>query len=175
MITQPFRTEGGFAVTIASNTLRFWIFRSTGTSYAYTALNSTVAPVMDEWMHLAMTFDTDGTKDANGNYTGEFKYYINGVLKSTTTELYHPTGYRADTLGMCIGKRGTLYSYSKYDEMAIWNVPLADWQITGLVTQEYSPMTIPSAQVIAADLNNDGVVNLEDFSILAGNWLSSSF
>jgi hypothetical protein len=175
MIVQPFRAEGGFQITIASNTFRFWIFRSTGTGGTYSVINSGISPITDEWMHLAMTFDTDGTTDQYGNYTGEMKYYINGVLQGSSTELYHPTGFRGDTLGMCIGRRGTLTFDGKFDDLAVWDRVLEDWQITGLVSQEYSPMMIPQFQPVAADLNEDGVVDLQDFVILADNWFKSSY
>jgi hypothetical protein len=175
MIVQPFRTEAGFQITIASNTLRFWIFKSTGTGGTYVALNSGVAPVMDEWMHLVMTFDTDGTKDVNGNYSGTLKYYINGVLKGESEQLYHPTGFRGDTLGICIGRRGSLVFDGKLDDLAVWDVVLQDWQLNGLVSGAYGPMTIPAEQPIGSDFNSDGKVNLQDFSILAENWFKSSF
>ncbi|MFI4911636.1 MAG: LamG domain-containing protein [Sedimentisphaeraceae bacterium JB056] len=175
MIVQPFRTEAGFQITIASNTLRFWIFRSTGTGGTYSVVNSGISPTTDEWMHIAMTFDTDGSTDEYGNYYGEMKYYINGILQGTSSELYHPTGFRGDTLGICIGRRGTYTFNGKFDDLAIWDKALGDWQILGLVTEEYSPMTLPAYQVAESDFNADGSVDLLDFSILAENWFKSSY
>ena len=112
MIVSPFRADGGFGVTVAANTIRFWLYWSTGTGVAFDAVNTGVAPTVDEWMHLAMTYDTDGTTDANGNYSGSWKYYINGNLIGSKTQLYHPTGFRGDTLGFCIGSVALLQAQS---------------------------------------------------------------
>ena len=167
-ITRAFNTAGGgFQVTIAANTYRFWTLYNGG----YVAINTGISPVLNAWTHLAMTYKADGGPDIDGNYTGTFKNYINGVLVSETTELYRPQTVN----GLCLGRRGTAPFKGLMDDAVIWDTALEDWQLYGLVSGDYSPMSVPVFQANPADFNADGVVNLEDFSIMADNWFKSSY
>lgn len=142
MITLPNRLEAGFGVTaIAStNVLQFQLYRSEGTKAGYAYFNS-IAVTFGSWYHVAATFDTDGTQDANGNFIGTWKCYVNGELLNTqTSALYHPTGFRGNPGGMHIGKRSALYFNGKYDDFAVFDAALTDVEVNSLANKLCTPV-----------------------------------
>ena len=83
----------------------------------------------NQWTHLVVTYDGGTTGSASGNmstYYSRFKFYANGVLKSTgnTHQNFGYSGSIKDEL-FHAGKKGASTSYirdgGKLDEIAIWN------------------------------------------------------
>ena len=83
----------------------------------------------NQWTHLLVSYDGGTTGSASGNmstYYSRFKFYADGVLKSTsnTHQNFGYSGSIKDELFQ-VGKKGASTSYirdgGKLDEISIWN------------------------------------------------------
>jgi hypothetical protein len=125
----------------------------------------------DEWEHVAMTYEALSGPDANGDYTGTIKCYLNGIFIGSQTD----AKYQADFSNkQCIGRRAGYYLDGKLDEFVIYRKALSESQIYGLATGDYDPVNLPDTE-IEFDINNDGSVNLIDFAEISKYWLKSSY
>lgn len=88
-IVAPTAGRGGFQAYASGGTWRGKINRQDA-AYAYRIIGPVVA---DEWAHIALTFAKSSGPDANGNYTGAFKVYLNGAYVTG----YNPTNYCPNT------------------------------------------------------------------------------
>ncbi len=162
----------GYSIQLVSGEYRFYVNYSAG----YTTIRLLDYVSADNnWVHLAMSYTPYGEPDANGDYIGKVEAYLNGgLVRSIDDVKYKLTGTGADYL--YLGRRASdKFLKGSLDEFAVWDVSLQDWQVAGLATGKYNPLTIPAGLVHEADLNGDGVVNIEDFAILAGNWQKTSY
>lgn len=67
--------RGGFQIYTAGGDWRARLFKQ-DTSYEYRIGPKIVA---DEWTHIAIYFNAASGPDANGNYTGNFRMWVDGV------------------------------------------------------------------------------------------------
>ena len=120
----------------------------------------------DEWNHIVGTYDgttkklyVNGKLEAEVVIAGEFAEEPNPV----SIGCYHrleEDGYTWITERMFSGA---------IDEVRLYNCPLSARQVADLYVEINPNLCI--GDVMATDLNKDCEVNLEDFAILAGQWL----
>jgi hypothetical protein len=101
------------------------------------------------WQHLAATFEVGG----------QLRLYVNGVLQTATQALTDLTPLTA-THPWVIGSErvGSRMMIGAIDDVQIYNTALDQAAISNL------------AHLIPGDVNNDGVANLDDFSVIRDNF-----
>lgn len=125
------------------------------------------AIVMGEWTHVAMTFD--------GNVSGSDNLiiYINGAAvasKVLSSNIPDTTGLDFRIGGNRVDAVTRTYWNSSYFSGGVDDVRLYDNALTAAEIAELA--TPPDRLFNNGDANIDGVVDAEDATILAANWLS---
>ena len=140
-----------------------------GAAY-YQRINSNVAAKLNKWSHFTLTFEPTADKNAAGNYTGTARIYIDGVLAATAANRKFQA---APTANLTVGalSAGSKKYTGAVDELAIYAFTLSDSQVAKLVSTGISPKGIYSEAISTADINEDGVVDLADLSIIIEHWL----
>ncbi|GAG53942.1 unnamed protein product, partial [marine sediment metagenome] len=137
---------------------------ATGESYPKYNVNNDDLE-MDEWTHIAGTF--------NGNTV---KCYINGELKETLDD---PNAWgmtlSQDTNGLAIGNRSD--SDEKpfegvIDDVRVYNYGLSPEEVAHIATDGEGVFAVQSvANIYNEEDPGDRAVNLRDFAVLANDWL----
>ncbi len=111
----------------------------------------------DEWHHVAVVLENDGSVDIS-----ETDVYIDGKLENLSTV----AALAVNTLVESNMKSGVNQPYSvftkgKLDEVKIYSRALSYSEI----------VSIYNSELLSADLVEDGMVDMADFAVLAGEWL----
>ena len=164
MIATMSTIDSGFNVFIDQYSGRF----KGGTYYANYAVDL-IAPVntptLDEWQHIAMTYDvTSGpTVDVTGMYTGTLKMYLNGVLIGTKTDARY---YAVTTADMFIGRRTTSAFAGSMDEIRVYDTTLTPAEVRLLV--DPSGLIAHYSFDDASSVTNDSSGNGNDLTVFSG-------
>lgn len=127
MITTPWSLKDGFNVYIAAGAYRFLTYYdSTLSSYKI----AKAAPSLNEWQHIAMTYEVTSGPDETGTYTGTIKGYVNGMLVATLTGAQYD---RTTSNDMAIGRRSTAAFNGLMDEVYVYSGALTDTEIQTLL------------------------------------------
>jgi len=128
----------------------------------------TASVAMDEWSHVAMTWDADAAED-------RFRLYVNAELAAcapgTTTATIDSTA------GFAIGgyqrENGSTDQFflGGIDEFALYDYALSRGEIAYFAAAGQAHILIPLES--SANLNPDGVINLADYALFALQWLDS--
>lgn len=115
-----------------------------------------------QWVHYAFTKNTQ---------SGVMAIYRNGeMVRQTYGNMLKIANVAPVTncfIG-CLTASGTYAHKGKMDEFMMFNVELSQQEILTLANQ--TQMT--QSSLSPADVNDDGVVNMGDFSMMAGQWLN---
>jgi hypothetical protein len=118
------------------------------------------------WNHYA------AVKDAT---SGLMRIYHNGVIVAQVTDAMDSmegSSAQATVLSMAGFDAGTS-STVKLDDLQIYGYALSHAEIVHLATGGAGPVTQPIEPVFTGyDLNDDGIINLGDFAIMAAQWLT---
>ena len=143
---------------VSEGTLRFWVFDGTG--YLANMYSSAGAFVVDEWTHVAITYD---------NTTQLYTMYVNGDVVASYTGI---SGTHASDLPIQIGRGIGSSDYlfkGKMDEIRIWDRPLSACEISSVAYNEFNG---PEFGLVAyypirdgiAGGNNSQLFMLKDYS-----------
>ncbi|MEZ6088783.1 MAG: LamG-like jellyroll fold domain-containing protein [Pirellulaceae bacterium] len=112
--------------------------------------------VLNEWTHLAISFEANGPADASGAFTGTMRMYVDGVLAAErATGRYIP---RTSTLrDYFIGGGGGGRFQGNVDEIRLWDTNLTELQIQSRMNREVSGT---EANLVAAWSFNEGQGNI---------------
>ncbi|MHC4332466.1 MAG: LamG domain-containing protein, partial [Planctomycetota bacterium] len=131
-----------------------------------THLTATVA--MDEWSHVAMSWDADVAED-------RFQLYVNAELAAAGPGTSTPT--IDSTAGFAIGgyqrENGSTDQFflGGIDEFALYDYALSRGEIAYFAAAGQPHINIPLES--SANLHPDGVINLTDYALFALQWLDS--
>jgi hypothetical protein len=129
----------------------------------------TASVIMDEWSHVAMTWDANATED-------KFRLYVDGELAASAPGT--STSTVDSTAGFTIGgyqrENGTTAQFfvGSIDEFGLYDYALSVQEIAyfaagGQGGQVHVPLEAP------ANLHADDIINLRDFSVFALQWLDN--
>jgi hypothetical protein len=143
---------------VSEGTLRFWVFDGTG--YLANMYSSAGAFVVDEWTHVAITYD---------NTTQLYTMYVNGdvVASYTGTSGTHASNLPIQ-IGRGIGSSDYLFK-GKMDEIRIWDRPLSACELNSVAYNEFNGAEFglvayyPIRDGIAEG-NNSQLFTLKDYS-----------
>jgi hypothetical protein len=128
----------------------------------------TASLTMDQWSHLAMTWDPNAADD-------KFNLYVNGDLAATapgtsTTTLDSTAGF---AIGGYQRENGSTAQFflGSIDEFALYDYALSLQEIAYLANPGQGHVYIPLDS--PANLMEDDVINLKDYAAFAIQWLSS--
>jgi hypothetical protein len=112
---------------VSEGTLRFWVFDGTG--YLANMYSSAGAFVVDEWTHVAITYD---------NTIQLYTMYVNGdvVASYTGTSGTHASNLPIQ-IGRGIGSSDYLFK-GKMDEIRIWDRPLSACELNSVAYNEFN-------------------------------------
>jgi hypothetical protein len=124
--------------------------------------------IMDEWSHVAVTWDADGAGD-------KFKLYVNGELAAGAPGTSTPTidsaagfaigGYQRENGSTAQFFQGGIDEFGLYDyAMSVQEVA---YFATGGQGQTRIPLDTP------ANLHADDIINFRDISVFASQWLET--
>lgn len=128
---------GGYAMLIDNGTYRPYLYAVGSTQ----GVNSGVTAEVGVWSHLVMTYEATSGPDADGNYTGDMKFYVNGVETcSAVAAKYCPTSAFRFGLG-CRGN-GSWFFNGVIDEFAVFSGVLSASEIDYLVSKQATPLNV---------------------------------
>jgi hypothetical protein len=110
-----------------------------------TTRDATTAIPLNEWHHLAITFD---------HSTGELKYYMDGELKASTTSAWDGWG-DASTLTKAGVGDGKFSMNGGYDEVYIYDEVRTQEQIAALMVP--APLDPPTPALLTISIGADTV------------------
>jgi len=128
----------------------------------------TAAVNMDEWSHVAMSWDADAAED-------RFKLYVNAELAAAAPGT--ATATVDSTAGFAIGgyqrENGSTAQFfsGRIDEFALYDYALSRGQIAYFAAAGQAHILIPLES--SANLHHDGVINMADYALFALQWLDS--
>ena len=86
------------------------------------------AIVADQWIHIAMTFDSTSFDSGTGIYTGDAAMYANGILVGTKALTYRPRSNsdpaNNDRFGIGYDGEPTTYFNGAIDDFGVWNAAI---------------------------------------------------
>jgi hypothetical protein len=121
---------------------------------------------VDQWSHVAMTWDADGAED-------KFKLYVNGELAAGAAGTSAAT--LDSTAGFAIGgyqrENGSTAQFflGRIDEFALYDYALSVQEIAHFAAAGQGHIHIPLET--PANLHHDDTIDLKDFSLFALQWL----
>ena len=129
MVVRTNAATSGFTVSMASTEFRFWTMHSAGLYNTW--VGGGVAPKLNQWQHIAMTYEPDGDRDENGDFTGTIRVYMDGVHTNTLAGAkYCPTTW-AD---LNIGYNSAATNYmGAIDDLRVYDEVLSGEDISILV------------------------------------------
>jgi len=128
----------------------------------------TTSVTMDEWSHVAMTWDADAAED-------KFKLYVNGELAAGAPGT--STATIDSTAGFAIGgyqRENTStaqFFLGKIDEFGLYDYALSAQELAYFAAVGQGHIHIPLET--PANLHNDNIINLKDYAVFALQWLDS--
>jgi len=144
-------------------------FRTANGTTQNAAINANGAILLNQWQMFTVTLDTAGSVKIYRDGV-LYKYYNNDGTTVTPTATI-PLPNFVTRVNNYIGKSawGDAYFTGLLDEIRVYNYALTPEQI---VAQYYADSGVAACMTKpAADNNNDCKVTLDDFAILAGQWL----
>lgn len=157
----PLSRRAGFELYAAGGSWRARIWKHDLTS------DVRVGPaiVADEWVHIAIWYNSTDVPDANGNYTGSFRLWVNGEnLGGVNNAEYNAN----DTYDMHLGSKSTADYRGLMDEVKIYDTALSASEIRRLAGQPVAEWTFD----VPGDLGNDtgvGYATPGSFDLLTGS------
>ena len=159
-----FETSETWAISAELTTTDNMLQYSVQAGGASAVKNSGIQPSLDEWHHLALTYD---------EAAGLTRFYIDG--EEVTSALGYPGGDLAATDGFHIGTyRGAddRWFNGMIDDMAVWDRALNQAEIEWLWNEGAGNEVGDSGTQpgLEGDLNGDGFVGSGDLDLVRGNW-----
>jgi len=124
--------------------------------------------IMDEWSHVAMTWDANGTGD-------KFKFYVNGEpaagAPGTSTSTIDSTA--SFTIGGYQRENGSTAQFfqGRIDEFGLYDYALSVQEVAYLATGGQGQIHIPLET--PANLHADDIINFKDVAVFALQWLKT--
>ena len=119
------------------------------------------------WQHVAMTFEALGGPDANGNYTGTIKGYVDGVLVATRTDsMYNPDSAAKFTMSQWTAGYAGLV-----DEVYLFDKALSESEILALIPSKTYSEWVNDYPTLGSDTNRvdnpdgDALDNLHEYAL----------
>ena len=140
----PFSRRAGFELYASGGTWRARVWKHDLTS------DYKVGPaiVVDEWVHIVLWYNSTDVPDGNGNYTGSFRLWVNGVNQGGVNDAEYNAN---DTYDMHLGSKATADYRGLMDEVRIYDTPLAAADIRALANRPVAEWTFDDS----GDLGND--------------------
>ncbi|MBN2843428.1 MAG: hypothetical protein JXM68_10080, partial [Sedimentisphaerales bacterium] len=151
-------TVNDFGTTVLSGKLAF------GVGNPDTTIVSTAAINDDQWHHCVATRD---------HVTGEMAIYVDGEMENYLAN--GPAGTRKAANDLRIGKKrfGTGYLNGAIDAVRMYNYPMNELEVADLYYDYTGKKVCLTSARPANDLNDDCVINIVDFALIAEAWLES--
>jgi hypothetical protein len=171
---------GGYAIYTSATAPKWYAGVYSGPDNGSYKLYKVNGPdiALGQWTHIAFTFSPTGGADIYGGSRGAGILYINGSAFAAGTEMYYRSPANVEKFGL--GFRPNSYAGSWYDgtidEFAVFKGALNETEVNLLAVGAATPLNVLSAldEPIPGDLNNDGSVDMVDFSILAADWMAEA-
>jgi acyl-CoA thioesterase-1 len=138
------------------DTWQFTLWGTGGTTISGTASDF----ALNEWNHLVATFAADGTQNGAGAWRGTLKFFVNGILVGSRTNVYYtPNRDRMLSIGQLTDNPGGgLQFKGGIDEVALYGSALSD----ALVQKHYSIGSSPPVPFEDDADPNIGITRGED-------------
>ncbi len=151
-------TVNDFGTTVLSGKLAF------GVGNPDTTIVSTASINDDQWHHCVATRD---------HVTGEMAIYVDGEMENYLAN--GPAGTRKAANDLRIGKKrfGTGYLNGAIDAVRMYNFPMSEIEVADLYYEYTGKKVCIQSDKPENDLNDDCVINIADFAVIAEAWLES--
>ncbi len=140
----PLSRRGGFELYASGGNWRARLWKHDLTS----DLKVGPAIVVDEWVHIVLWYNSTDVADGNGNYTGSFRLWVNGVNQGGVNNAEYNAN---DTYDMHLGSKSTADYRGLMDEVKIYDTPLSASAIRELAGRPVAQWTFDDP----GDLGND--------------------
>lgn len=155
--TAPSNYPGNFELRLESGTGRLNFLHQTSEAATFSQYNSTINVTPLQWTHVLLTISNGGNASFYVDGIGAGSFATAGTF-GITNDNPMLVGTRADNLSNFLGYM---------DDLAIWNEVLKPGQI-GALAAGADPSNLPEFN--PADITLDGVVNIDDYTILRDNF-----
>ncbi|MHC4753344.1 MAG: LamG-like jellyroll fold domain-containing protein, partial [Planctomycetota bacterium] len=130
-------------------------------------------PLDGEWHTMVVTYDADGGWDDELEQpTGWAMVYLDGIPGDGTDMDPNIPNIAADTVRIG-GSLNTTFPYDQGDDTFVGNLSgsIDNLRIYNFALSQEDVRNFPTVPSGPADLNMDGIIDFEDFAILASTWL----
>lgn len=161
----------GILVMVSVESYRVYVYAGSdadGGGY-YQGFNTNTVLTPNNWTNLAVTFEAQGPANADGNFTGTLKVYMDGELKVDEQGVKYEPAAGGLTIGS--SNDGSNKFNGIVDDVVVYNFALSSNQVTKLNNLDCNPKAIHSEQLLEADLNQDGLVDQNDLLLFADQFL----